>query len=192
MQEPIDQSTHWSDCSDSTLDFLSSDDECVLQNTRKRRVYTCMGIYDTKEAAKRAIDEVDGFVYKFSYNYGKREGKMNEKSVYQCISHLNCDRFVRLCKQEHSEMYRLDGSGSHGASLVNGKKRGIAGFLKQEVDDLLHGCGPKKCRKILLERYARLPERLDRIPSETQLKNRKTALKRAQAGMHHFIAFKYE
>ncbi|KAE8990244.1 hypothetical protein PR002_g21209 [Phytophthora rubi] len=62
------------------------------------------------------------------------------------------------------------------------KKRGIHGAFIQEICDILLGCGPKKCRKVLQNRYAEVPKLSALLPGPGQLKNHKSHLKSALAG----------
>ncbi|EGZ08056.1 hypothetical protein PHYSODRAFT_339924 [Phytophthora sojae] len=154
---------HDSACSD--VDFASSDEEEAedVQPTR-RRVFQFAASFSTLGAAKAGIDTFDGSVYKFSYNYGK---KGHGERVFQCVSHRECAKWVRLAQD-------VDG-----------------GFKMEhaEVGDILLGCGPKKRRKILQERYAEVPELSELLPDPVQLKNHKTHLKSALAGGWTLVDF---
>ncbi|OWZ15242.1 hypothetical protein PHMEG_00011149 [Phytophthora megakarya] len=52
----------------------------------------------------------------------------------------------------------------------------------EEAADILLGCGPKKCKKLLHKRYADVPELISLLPDHVQLKNHKTHLKSKLAG----------
>ncbi|EGZ25544.1 hypothetical protein PHYSODRAFT_409375, partial [Phytophthora sojae] len=76
----------------------------------------------------------------------------------------------------------LQDAGMHMGAVTAAKKRGIPGFFLREVDDILLGCGPEKCRKILLDRYIDVPRRYGFVPGEAQLENRKATLMKRRAG----------
>ncbi|KAE9065212.1 hypothetical protein PF006_g30513, partial [Phytophthora fragariae] len=169
-----------------TVEFASSEDEddskapCLKEKT----LFVDRVEFATTEAARLGIDGYDGYLYSFAYNYGKRGDKMDGRSVYRCISHDTCEKRIRLSpsREEDVQTCWLQDAGAHTGAATDAKKRGIPGFLLREVDDILLGCGPKKCRKILLDRYIDVPSRYGSVPDETQLKNRKSTLMKQRAG----------
>ncbi|KAE9063288.1 hypothetical protein PF010_g29058 [Phytophthora fragariae] len=169
-----------------TVEFASSEDEddskapCLKEKT----LFVDRVEFATTEAARLGIDGYDGYLYSFAYNYGKRGDKMDGRSVYRCISHDTCENRIRLSpsREEDVQTCWLQDAGAHTGAATDAKKRGIPGFLLREVDDILLGCGPKKCRKILLDRYIDVPSRYGSVPDETQLKNRKSTLMKQRAG----------
>lgn len=68
--------------------------------------------------------------------------------------------------------------GDHGIETTGSKRTGIDMALKPEVDSLLRGgAGPKRCRLLLLKKYAKDKAMTARIPDQTMLINRKASLK---------------
>ncbi|RLN86923.1 hypothetical protein BBJ28_00027038, partial [Nothophytophthora sp. Chile5] len=166
---------------DSSVEFASSEEEEETQTPPVRNNFKFAAAFCTIEEAKAGIDTLDDSIYKFAYNYGKK-GK--GQRVYKCVSHTNCNKRLRLSNEDGatSGAFIIEEAGHHGNDNSTAKARGIHGFFKREVRDLLLGSGPKKCRQILLDRYAQNPERLRELPTETQLKNYKTTLKASLTG----------
>eukprot|EP00644_Phytophthora_capsici_P006093 jgi/Phyca11/129927/e_gw1.89.18.1 len=166
-----------SGCSD--VEFASSDEEAEeIVQPKKRHVFHFAAAFTTLRAAKASIDTYDTSVYKFAYNYGK---KGHGERVYKCVSHNGCKKRLRLTNGGEAG-YKIEHAGTHNGEATNSKKRGIHGAFKQEVADILLGCGPKKCSKILHNRYADVPELVSLLPDHVQLKNHKTHLKSTLAG----------
>lgn len=115
-------------------------------------------------------------MYKFEFNHDS----VGSKSLYRCVSHEGCPRFLRLVSRssvDDTTEVVLEQSGHHDGSDTCAKKSGIPLRLKREIDSILcGGAGPKKCQKILHQRYKGDGNTLALIPTETQLKNRKAQL----------------
>ncbi|KAG1689185.1 hypothetical protein DVH05_002748 [Phytophthora capsici] len=166
-----------SGCSD--VEFASSDEEAEeIVQPKTRHVFHFAAAFATLRAAKAGIDTYDTSVYKFAYNYGK---KGHGERVYKCVSHNGCKKRLRLTNGGEAG-YKIEHAGTHNGEATNSKKREIHGAFKQEVADILLGCGPKKCSKILHNRYADVPELVSLLPDHVQLKNHKTHLKSTLAG----------
>ncbi|KAF1783320.1 hypothetical protein GQ600_9635 [Phytophthora cactorum] len=132
------------DCSSEfTIDFISSDEDSDELTVAERFEFTPLDTYASLEEAKRGIDSVDGYAYTLFYNYGKRGDKMDDRSVYACISHEKCEKRIRVApSEEGSGKFCLKEEGVHTGTITNKKKRGIPWYFMREVDDLLAGCGP--------------------------------------------------
>ncbi|KAG3018407.1 hypothetical protein PC119_g10673 [Phytophthora cactorum] len=113
-------------------------------------------MYASLEEAKRGIDSVDGYAYTLFYDYGKRGDKMDDRSVYACISHEKCEKRIRVApSEEGSGKFCLKEEGVHTGTITNKKKRGIPWYFMQKYES---------------------------VPSESQLKNRNATLRKQSSG----------
>ncbi|KAF4150170.1 hypothetical protein GN958_ATG00591 [Phytophthora infestans] len=152
------------------------------EGTAQRRRYAVLSTHGSKEEAIAAMMLRDGTTFRFLYNYGP----FGSFSVYECSSHTNCMKFVRLVssKDESGEiLISLQSSGIHIGPELNGRKYGISVLVKREVDAILSGgAGPKKCLKILQENHVCNAAMLSILPTTAQLKNRKARLTKKDEG----------
>ncbi|KAG7375853.1 hypothetical protein PHYPSEUDO_014978 [Phytophthora pseudosyringae] len=130
-------------CSD--VDFASPDeeDEEGIRPTR-RLVFQFAASFSTLGAAKAGIDTFDASVYKFSHNYGK---KGHGERVYKCVSHPECAKRLRLAKDGDAG-FKVEHAGTHDGEVINVKKKGIHGAFRQEVGDILLGCGRRSASRL--------------------------------------------
>lgn len=173
-----------SDSSCGTVEFLSSDDEDTEATQPPQKLtYEVVAAFSTSMKAKAGIDTLDYCVYKFLHNNGKHE---KGKRIYECKSHRDCDKRLRLSLETGDTLYPyiLEQTGQHAGEPVQATKRGIHGLFKREAHDLLMGCDPQKCRKVLLKRHSEFPERLAILPTEDQLKSYKAGMSSALSGTH--------
>lgn len=59
----------------------------------KRRKSTAGSIFNTSEAAYVGVHSLDEFDYKVVYNYGSKGYGVR---TFKCVSHLDCERRVRI------------------------------------------------------------------------------------------------
>ncbi|EGZ13596.1 hypothetical protein PHYSODRAFT_335356 [Phytophthora sojae] len=156
----------------SGSDFASSSDEEGQQVRATRRAFVVCEVFPTLEEAQIGIDVLDGFHYKYKHNYG------------------NAGNGGRRSPDESGAQFVLEETDMHGDEDQDIQRRGIHGALKREIDSILFGgAGPKKCRKLLLDRHGDNPVMLQHLPTESQLKNRKAGLRKKQSGgweIHNF------
>lgn len=168
---------------------LVEEEDDVDDQAPQRRQFEAISDHISTDAALAAMQHIDGLTYRYLHNQGSRSAT----SLYECVSHLNCQKRIRLVSvvdeggdtvvslQQDTHEHAEEPVG--GASTTTSKKRGISPLYKHEVDAMLSGgAGPKKCRLLLLRKYKNDTRMIALMPDELQLKNRKATLKRNKQG----------
>ncbi|KAG6623635.1 Multiple inositol polyphosphate phosphatase [Phytophthora cinnamomi] len=152
---------------------------------RRKRQFETLSQHPSKDAALGAMLRRDGCTYRHLHNQGKR----SPTSLYQCVSHAQCPKRIRLVVRrsdagaslvslEQDDVAHNDNDDNDDNDAAE-RRRGISPLLKDEVDAILKaGAGPKQCRLVLVERHQHDDDVLRLLPDETTLKNRKATLKK--------------
>ena len=146
---------------------------------RKER-FRFVGLYRNKEAARSDIESREDSRYRLAYTSHSTNFK---RAVYKCTSHALCPHKYRITTRYDTPDVVGEAALKHAKAPAESKMPGIARSMQEQVDGLLRGgAGPKMCQVTLLRKYKNDPSMLQKVPSMSQLKNRKAYLKKGPSG----------
>lgn len=152
----------------------------------KRRDYVPLSVHTSKKACEVALSTLNAY----EYRYVTRSVSSLPSYVYRCVSHVNCEHYMRIKTITGCSTFSLEAAGTHIGALTVVSKVGISIELIDEVDAMLSaGAGPAGCRTDLQWKYRSNAAKLLLIPTIMQLKNRKAYLRDVRAGGWEMACF---
>eukprot|EP00644_Phytophthora_capsici_P018767 jgi/Phyca11/132850/e_gw1.240.2.1 len=136
-------------------ELVPSQDDLQLNDRSTPSSFRAVSKHGSQREALAAMQLVgDGMSYRVLHN----QGPSSATTVYECASHLDCPKRMRLVVKNGDDdktyVHLEEGEGDHGTVLSKRRIRGIAPVYMDEVDAILcGGAGPTKCRLLLKERH---------------------------------------